>query len=99
MVSGEDIINEWFLYAMTGDKDATVTILLKQLRGSMPTDDSNLARVLRALLSAGDVTIEAVEAGGLGNRRTGYRLTVNSSVVVDAQHIQAIKHYGIVEGM
>ena len=58
----------------------------------MPTEDSNLTRVLKALLSTGDVTIYPEPAWTPGFRQVrGYRLVVNSSVVLDGQHAQAVR--------
>lgn len=59
----------------------------------MPTEDRNLAEVLRALLSVGDVTCEETEVRSLGNVQRGYRLTVNASVIIDPQHEAAIREY------
>lgn len=53
----------------------------------MPTEDANLARVLKALLSVGDVKLEEVQVVF----QTGYRLTANSSVVLDGEHARAVR--------
>lgn len=58
----------------------------------MPTEESSLARALKALLSVGDVTIypeTEYTAGFLPVR--GYRLVVNSSVVLDGEHARAVR--------
>ena len=61
----------------------------------MPTTESNLARVLLALLSVGrdadeGVTCEPIEVHSLGHVQRAYRLTVNSSVILDCQHADAV---------
>lgn len=56
----------------------------------MPTTESNLARVLLALLSTGEVYCEETEVHSLGHVQKAYRLTMNSSVVLDCQHADAV---------
>lgn len=57
----------------------------------MPTEQRDLAEVLLALLSVGHVSCEEVEVHSLGNIQRGYRLTVNSSIVIDQQHEAAVQ--------
>ncbi len=57
----------------------------------MPTQESNLARALQALLSVGDVTLTEVPQYGRGIKQMGYQLSVNSHVILDAQHAMAIR--------
>ncbi len=56
----------------------------------MPTEDANFARVMRALLSVGDVTLEDVETSYRGeNRQHAHRLTV----VLDSQHAKDVSKF------
>ena len=61
----------------------------------MPTTESNLARVLLALLSVArengeGVTCEPIEVHSLGHVQKAYRLTMNSPGVLDCQHADAV---------
>lgn len=51
----------------------------------MPTEDANLARVMRALLSVGDVTLEDIRVGS----QKGHSLTV----VLDGQHAADVQKF------
>lgn len=62
----------------------------------MPTEESNLARTLKALLSVADVTLVEEWVYSTGMRQRGFRLTLNGSVVLDSQHMRAVKDQGIV---
>ncbi len=58
----------------------------------MPTEESSLARVLQALLSTGDVTMYQERVYTPGFRPIqGFRLVVNSSVVIDGSHALAVR--------
>lgn len=58
----------------------------------MPTQESDQVRVLQALLGAGDVTMYPEPVWEPGFRKVrGFRLVVNSSVVIDGQHAQTIR--------
>ncbi len=57
----------------------------------MPTEDFSLASVLRALLSVGDVTMREVSVCSPYIKQRGYRLTVDSSVILDGDHARAIR--------
>ncbi len=57
----------------------------------MPSEDSSLARVLKALLSTGDVTMREVSVYGLSIKQRGYRLTVDSSVILDGEHARVVR--------
>lgn len=52
---------------------------------------ANRARVLAALLSVGDVSLEEVEVPSLGHVQRGWRISVSSSVVLDGQHAESIR--------
>ena len=52
---------------------------------------ANRARVLAALLSVGDVSLEEVEVPSFGITQRGWRISVNSSVVLDGQHAESIR--------
>ena len=58
----------------------------------MPSEDHALAQALKALLSTGDVTMyqERVYAPGFRPIQ-GFRLVVNSSVVLDGSHALAVR--------
>lgn len=53
-------------------------------------DDIKLARVLKALLSAGDVTFYETEVRSPGIVQTGWHLIVDSSIVIDGEHANAV---------
>lgn len=58
----------------------------------MPTVESSLARVLKALLSTGDVTLSEVEVLTAGYcPMRGLRLSVHSSVILDGTHGLAVR--------
>lgn len=58
----------------------------------MPTEESSLSRVLNALLSTGDVTMYPEASWVPGFRKIrGYRLVVNSTVVLDSEHALAVR--------
>lgn len=57
----------------------------------MPTDQRNLAEVMAALLSVGAVTVDEVPAGAADNPRTGYRLSITASVIIDHQHEESVQ--------
>jgi hypothetical protein len=70
----------------------TVTLIGTMYGGAMmPTEESNLVRVLKALLSVGDVMIQETDIASLGNMQRGYSLTVNSNVILDGQHARAVR--------
>ncbi len=57
----------------------------------MPTTESSLARVLRALLKTGEVTLDEDVVTYPGYRpQACYRLTVNTSIVLDGVHGGAV---------
>lgn len=56
----------------------------------MPTDESNLARVLKALLSAGNVTLEETQVSSLGNVQKAWFLSVDSAIILDHQHALSV---------
>lgn len=56
----------------------------------MPTDDQNLVRVLKALLAAGVVTCDEVNVYSPGIKQKGWRLTVDSSIIIDGQHAESV---------
>jgi len=57
----------------------------------MPTTESDLARVLRALLSTGEVTLDEATVANPGFRpQACYRLTVNTSIILDGQHGRSV---------
>lgn len=55
----------------------------------MPTEDANLARVMRALLSVGDVKLDDVMLPHLGGTQRGHRLTV----ILDGQHADDVNKF------
>jgi len=63
----------------------------------MPTNDASQAAILRALLSVaqqtGGVTLEEVELREHLPWIKGFKLTLNTSVILDGQHARAIESY------
>ncbi len=55
--------------------------------------DESRVRVLAALLSVGDVSLVEEEVVSLGIVQRGYRISVNSSVVLDGVHAESVREF------